>query len=192
MLRVVFLGAPGSGKGTQAVLLSEARGIPHISTGEMLRQAVADAAPLGQKVKGFLDRGELVPDAVMLEVIKERLNASDCREGFVLDGFPRTVEQVRQLDRMLAENGKPLTVALHLVVPDDVLIERIKARGAAGSGRSDDQGEVALHRLKVFLEQTAPAIALYKDSKIYKEVNGLGPIEEVRARIASALADGQS
>ncbi len=187
MLRVVFLGAPGSGKGTQAVFLSEAKGIPHISTGEMMRQAVAEGSALGQKVKGFLDRGELVPDQVVLDVIRARLGAKDCQSGFLLDGYPRTVPQVTQLDTMLSESGQQLTVALHLLVPEDVLVDRIKARGAAGSGRSDDQGQVALHRLKVFLEQTAPAIEQYRSREIYKEINGLGTIEEVRARVLAAL-----
>jgi adenylate kinase len=188
MLRLVFLGAPGSGKGTQSELLSKVKGIPHISTGEMMRAAVASGTPLGEQVKGILDRGELVPDAVMGEVIRTRLSQPDCGNGFVLDGFPRTVAQVAQLDQLLGAMGKPLTVALHLVVPESVLVDRIKARGAAGSGRSDDQGDVALHRLKVFMNQTAPAIELYRKRPIYKEINGLGAIDEIHGRILAATA----
>jgi adenylate kinase len=187
MSRIVLLGAPGAGKGTQALIISSLKAIPHISTGEMMRQAVAVGDELGCSVQGFLDRGELVPDEVMIQVIRERLKAKDCKKGFLLDGFPRTVPQMEQLQALLSETSQPLTLALHLVVPHDVLLERIKGRAAAGSGRSDDSGEVALRRLQVFLEQTAPAIELYKPLPIYREINGLGSVEEVKSRIIKVL-----
>ncbi len=188
-MRIVLLGAPGAGKGTQALLICQAKKIPHISTGEMMRQAVAKASPLGARVKGYLDRGELVPDEVVVEVIKDRLSADDCRSGFLLDGFPRTVAQTKRLDVLLSEMNLPLTHAVNLMVPREVLLERIRSRGASGSGRTDDKGEVALHRLTVFLEQTAPAIELYKGRKIYFEIDGIGSVEEVQSRVLAVLKD---
>jgi len=186
-MRIVLLGAPGAGKGTQALLICQAKKIPHISTGDMMRQAVARASALGSRVKGYLDRGELVPDDVVIEVIKDRLSADDCRNGFLLDGFPRTVEQSKRLDTLLSGMKLELTHAVNLMVPREVLLQRIMSRGASGSGRTDDKGDVALHRLTVFLEQTAPAIELYKGRKIYFEIEGLGSVDEVHQRVLTAL-----
>lgn len=186
-MRIVLLGPPGAGKGTQALLICKRFNVPHISTGDIMRAAVKSASPLGAKVKGYLDRGELVPDPIVVELIRERLLQDDCENGFLLDGFPRTIEQTHQLDKMLHENKLDLTHAVNLLVPRNILIERITKRGEVGSGRTDDTAAVALHRLNIFLEQTAPAIELYKGRSIYREIDGIGTIEAVTARIFAVL-----
>lgn len=186
-MRIILLGPPGAGKGTQAILLCQKKSLPHISTGEIMRTAVQEGTPLGSKVKSFLDKGELVPDQLVIDLIDERLGKPDCAQGFLLDGFPRTIEQANKLGELLEKRGKPIDRAINIVVPQDVLIERIVKRGASGAGRSDDTGEVALHRLNVFLQQTAPAIELYKADKAYREIDGLGSVEEVQGRILQAL-----
>ncbi len=186
-MRIVLMGPPGAGKGTQALNIVNACKIPHISTGDMMRAAVAEGQEVGKKVKGYLDRGELVPDDVVIEVIRQRLSKVDCANGFLLDGFPRTVEQAKKLDTLLQETNRPLTHIVDLVVPEDVLMDRIRKRGESGSGRSDDNVEVATKRLKVFLEQTAPVISYYRDGGRDIEINGLGTIEEVFRRIKGVL-----
>ncbi len=186
-MRIILLGPPGAGKGTQAVLICREKKVPHISTGEMMRQAVASDSALGKTVKDFLDRGALVPDDVVIAVIRERLAKPDCSKGFLLDGFPRTTEQTKRLDEMLKSLQLDITHAVNLVVPRDVLLERIQKRGESGAGRSDDAKEIALHRLNVFLEQTAPAIELYKGRPTYREVDGLGTVEEVFQRVVAIL-----
>lgn len=186
-MRIVLLGPPGAGKGTQAVILSKELKIPHISTGEMLREAVASGSPLGQRVKGILDSGELVPDAVVIDVVKDRLGRADCAPGFLLDGFPRTVDQARALTVVLKDLGRELTHVVDIAVPESVLIERIKGRGQAGSGRSDDSAEVAARRLEVYRAQTAPVAGFYRNLGQLAEVNGLGTIEEVSVRLRDAV-----
>lgn len=185
-LRIVFLGPPGAGKGTQAVLTSGKAGIPHISTGEMMRAAVQSGSDLGARVKQFLDRGELVPDDLMIEVIRDRLSRSDCRGGFLLDGFPRTVVQAQALDGLLSEMRMPLSHVISLDVPEDILLERIRKRGES-SGRSDDSVEVASRRLKVYWELTAPVSEFYRGSKRLCALDGLGSVEDVQKRISGAL-----
>lgn len=185
--RIVLLGPPGAGKGTQAVVVARDVKIPHISTGEILREAVASGSPLGLKVKGIMDAGGLVPDAVVIDVVRERLSRSDCATGFLLDGFPRTVGQAQALTGVLAEIGRPLTHVVDIVVPEHVLLERIKQRGQAGSGRSDDSLQIALQRLKVYWEQTAPVSGYYKSQGTLTEIDGLGSIEEVTARLKAVL-----
>jgi adenylate kinase len=186
--RIVILGPPGAGKGTQAVMICEALGIPHISTGEILRAAVAAESELGNKVKSFLDAGDLVPDQVIVDIMSERLQQEDCSNGFLLDGFPRTVNQAEMLDQVLSELSMELTQVIDLRVPDEVLIERIKGRAAASSGtRSDDTEEVAANRLQVYWEQTAPVSAFYRESGSMVELDGLGTIEEVNQRILDSL-----
>lgn len=186
-MRVIFLGPPGAGKGTQAALICQRGAIPHVSTGEMMRAAVGSGSPLGQKVKKFLDAGELVPDAVVIDVIRDRLGKADCKKGFLLDGFPRTVEQAQALSKLLAELNMPITHVLELKVPDSVLLERVRKRGEQGSGRSDDTEEVVAKRLQVYWKQTAPVTQYYKSVGAVREVDGLGTVEEVQARIAAIL-----
>lgn len=186
-LRIVMLGPPGAGKGTQAVLLAKSRAIPHISTGEILREAIANDSPLGREVKAVLDAGNLVSDKLMIDLIRQRLSKGDSDAGFVLDGFPRTLAQAQALSSLLGEMGKPLTNIVELNVSDSVLLERIRLRGAKGSGRSDDNVEVAARRLKVYWEQTAPVSAYYEERKELSKVDGLGTIEEVQNRISAGL-----
>jgi len=186
-MRIVLLGPPGAGKGTQAVLLAKTKKIPHISTGDMMRAAIAAGSESGKRLKQYLDKGELVPDALVIEIIKDRLSQADCKGGFLLDGFPRTVEQASALDKLLSQLKMGLTHVLEVSVPDDVLIERIRKRGADGSGRSDDTVEVATKRLQVYKTQTAPVTDYYnKHGKVIK-IEGLGSIEEVSARLLKAL-----
>lgn len=185
-MRIVLLGPPGAGKGTQAVLLTKELGIPHISTGDMLREAVASGSPLGQRVKGILDSGGLVSDDIVIDVVRDRLGRPDCAAGFLLDGFPRTVAQARALTTVLGDLGRPLTHVIDIAVPEHVLLDRIKSRGQS-SGRSDDSLEVAAKRLKVYWEQTAPVAAYYKGLGSLVEVNGLGAIDEVSALLRAAL-----
>lgn len=181
--RLVLLGPPGAGKGTQAILICQKKRIPHIATGNMMREAVGAGTPLGKKVKDYLDRGALVPDNLVIDLMRERLTQADCSTGFLLDGFPRTVEQARALDKLLAELKAPLSSVLELKVPEEVLIDRIRKRGESGSGRSDDNVEVATKRLQVYWEQTAPVSGYYRERGELVEVDGLGTIEEVGARL---------
>lgn len=180
--RLVLLGPPGAGKGTQATLLAKDLGIAHISTGEMMRAAVNSGNALGQRVKGFLDSGNLVPDDLVIEIIKDRLTQKDCIPGFILDGFPRTVNQAENLTKLLNDIKLPLTKVIDIVIAEEILLERIKSRG-----RSDDLSEVVANRLKTYWEQTAPVTAYYRSLNGVIEVNGLGTVEEVSERIKAVL-----
>ena len=187
-MRIVFLGPPGAGKGTQATLISRRLGIAHISTGEMLREEVAAGSPLGKQVKGILDAGELVPDAVMIEVIKSRISRPDCGAGFLLDGFPRTVNQAEELSALLGAMQKGLTHVIELKVPEEVLLERVRHRATQGAGtRSDDNDAVMAKRLAVYREQTAPVSAFYKAKGALFEVDGLGAVEDVQERLEQLI-----
>lgn len=188
-MRIVLLGPPGAGKGTQAVLIGKHYGIPHISTGDMLREQVASGTPLGIKVKSILDSGELVNDEVVMEVVEARLQRPDCAKGFLLDGVPRTVKQAEILEKMLIKHGTPLTGVVQLMVPENVLLERIRHRGGNGSGaRADDTAEVAAHRLQVYWTQTAPVASYYRERGALREINGVGTVEEVSERIFSIVS----
>ena len=184
---VVLLGPPGAGKGTQAVMVSGSLGIAHISTGEIMRAAVAENSELGVKVKHYLDQGVLVPDDLVVDLIHDRILHEDCKSGFLLDGFPRTVEQARSLDKLLSGMNKSITHIVDITVPENVLIERIKKRGESGSGRSDDNVEMAAKRLQVYWQQTSPLTAMYRESRKVEEVDGLGTIEEVNERIMKII-----
>lgn len=186
-MRIILLGPPGAGKGTQAILLARDAKICHISTGEMMRSAIASGSTLGKKVKGFMDAGELVPDATVIDLIRERLSQPDCAPGFLLDGFPRTVDQAKALTTLLAEMKKPISHVVELKVPDQVLIERVKKRGESGSGRSDDTEEVLAKRLQVYWKQTAPVTQYYREIGNVVEVDGLATIEEVHARVMQSV-----
>lgn len=189
MTRVILLGPPGAGKGTQGIVVCGELGIPHISTGDILRSAVSRQTSLGLEAKKFMDQGALVPDSLVIGLMKERLAETDAEKGFLLDGFPRTVAQSEALDLMLKEVGKPVTHVIDLKVPETVLLERISKRAEGGSGRSDDNMQVANERLKVYWEQTAPVSQYYKAQGTYKEVDGLGTVEEVTSRVIEALSE---
>ena len=188
-MRIVLLGAPGSGKGTQAALLKEHFKIPHISTGVLLREAVARATPLGKRAKVIMDRGDLVPDAVMLDLIEERLSAPDTARGFILDGYPRNIAQAESLDAVLDRLGRPVEEAVLIEVDPDLVVQRIARRGAEES-RSDDAGDVVRNRLRVYEEQTAPVAGYYADQGLLTRVLGEGAIEEVQDRILGMLSLG--
>lgn len=185
-MRVVLLGPPGAGKGTQAALICKKFSIPHISTGDILREQVASGSPLGLKVKSVLDAGELVSDELVMQVVEARLSRPDCSQGFLLDGVPRTVIQAEILNAIMAKGDIQLTGVVQVLVPEDVLLERIRLRGG-GSARSDDTLEVAVRRLQVYREQTAPVAAFYQETGLLRGVDGVGTVEEVFARILSAL-----
>lgn len=187
-MRLIFLGAPGSGKGTQAKLLSQRLGIPQISTGEMLREAVRAGTELGRQAKAIMEAGELVPDDVIIGLIRERLKEADARGGFILDGFPRTPQQAAALDRLLEEgNFDGLTSVLNLSVPEDVLVNRMLGR-AASENRTDDRPETIRERLAVYRRKTEPLIGFYKERGLLTDVDGSGDIEAIAGRIDRAIA----
>jgi adenylate kinase len=186
-MRIVLLGPPGAGKGTQAVMLAENKSVPHISTGDIFRAAVASGSELGKQASSYMDSGKLVPDDLVIGLVKERLVEPDCSDGFLLDGFPRTVDQAQALTALFQELGMENIRVVELVVPDEVLIDRIKKRGESGSGRSDDSVEVARLRLKEYYEKTAPVSSYYKTEGALIEIDGLGTIEEVHDRVVQAL-----
>lgn len=185
-MRIVLLGPPGAGKGTQAVLLSKSLSVPHISTGEMMREAVTSGNDLGLQVKSFLDRGQLAPDDLVIKVVRERLARADCVKGFVLDGFPRNVAQAKVLTDILTELNVGSVHVVELVVPEEILVERIAGR-KVGSGRTDDDAKVAAERIKVFRDQTVPMIAYYKSRNEAHEVAGVASVDEVHGRILEAI-----
>ncbi|ACA99048.1 MULTISPECIES: adenylate kinase [Cyanophyceae] len=182
-VRLIFLGPPGAGKGTQAQVLAESCGIPHISTGEILRAAIANQTELGQQAQGFVDRGELVPDSLILNLIRERLQEQDAQQGWILDGFPRNVSQAEFLNTLLTELKQQCDVALNLEVPDATLVERLLSRG-----RKDDNQETIRRRLEVYREQTAPVIDFYQKQGSLKSVDGDRSLEEVTAALEQAIA----
>ncbi len=187
MIKVVFLGPPGAGKGTQAVRIAEKYNVPHISTGDILRAAVKEGTELGKLAKSYMDRGELVPDEVIIGIIKERLSQPDVRErGFILDGFPRTLKQAEALDQLLSELNMPLDRVIYLNVDDEEIVKRLLARG-----RADDTEEVIRNRLKVYREQTAPLIDYYAEKCLLAEIYGVGEIDEITKKIEEALGLGE-
>lgn len=185
--RLLLIGPPGAGKGTQAVELSNAYGIPAISTGDIFRANVSGGTPLGVQAKAFMDRGEYVPDSLTNDLVRDRLAQSDVADGFLLDGYPRTIEQVRELDVMLADAGTQLDAVVLLTADTDEVVTRLLKR-ATEQGRADDTEDVIRRRLEVYAEQTAPLIEVYGERDLVAEVNGLGTVEEVTERIRQALA----
>ena len=179
-MRLVLLGPPGAGKGTQAVLLSEKLGVPHISTGDLFRANIGEGTPLGVEAKSYIDAGKLVPTDVTARMVKSRLEEADAAEGFLLDGFPRTVEQAEILKDLLAEKGQNLDGVLNFVVSEDVVVERMLARG-----RADDNEETIRTRLGVYRDETAPLIEHYGDQIISIEAEG--EVEEINDRAMAAL-----
>ena len=184
-LNLILTGPPGAGKGTQAKRLMDRCRIPQISTGDMLREAVASGSALGQRVKGIMDRGELVPNEVVIELVRERLARPDCSAGFILDGFPRTADQAKVLDEILQQLGRePVRVAC-LDVPEQELIDRILSRG---EGRADDNEETVRRRLEVYQTETAPILDHYVAA--LQRIDGVGSFDEIAERLAGALGTG--
>jgi adenylate kinase len=192
-MRLVMLGPPGAGKGTQATKIATRLGIPQLSTGDMLREAVASRSTSGLRAKRIMDRGELVPDDVVVSVVINRIDHSDAANGFILDGFPRTVTQAEALDQELATRGIKLDAVLKLEVDEDALLDRIRGRAqqAANNGesiRSDDNPEVFKARLDVYRAQTAPVTEYYRSQGLLNTVDGLQSIDVVTEELAAALA----
>jgi len=190
-VNLVLFGPPGAGKGTQSKIITEKRGLPQLSTGDMLRAAIEAGTPLGLAVKATMARGELVSDETVIRIIAERYDQSDCANGAVFDGFPRTIPQAEALDRMLAERGRKIDLVLELKVDDAVLLSRVEARIKAGGVlRSDDTPETLAHRLGVYYKNTAPLIDFYRGQGKLKTVDGMAPVEVVTAQIAAVLDGG--
>lgn len=212
-MKLVILGAPGAGKGTQAVKLSEKLHVPHISTGDIFRNNIKDGTPLGKLAKGFIDSGALVPDEVTIGIIKDRLVQEDCKNGFILDGFPRTIPQAESLDDVLAEMGTALDYVVDIFVGDEVIIKRLSGRricpecnmsyhvdfneparkgicancGAKLIQREDDREETIINRLKTYHNQTEPLIGYYKGKGNLLEVKGQDKIADTTAEVYKAL-----
>ncbi len=210
---ILFLGAPGAGKGTQAAMISEKLGIPHISTGDIFREAVAKGTELGKKAKEYMDKGELVPDEIVIGIVKERISQPDCEKGCILDGFPRTVAQAEALDRALAEMGRKVDYVINVNVSKEEIVNRLTGRRTCKScgkvyhvifnppakenvcdvcggelyQRDDDSEETVLNRLSVYEEKTAPLIKYYKNSGVLYDVDGERSVEEVTAQIERIL-----
>ncbi|MEJ5299923.1 MAG: adenylate kinase [Thermodesulforhabdaceae bacterium] len=212
-MNIILLGPPGAGKGTQAKRLIERYGIPQISTGDMLRAAVAEKTPLGLEAKKYMDAGQLVPDSVVIGLVKERIQKDDCKKGYMLDGFPRNVSQAETLDKMLSELGQKIDHVVCIEVPEDELVQRLTGRRTCrqcGAGyhvmfdppkkdgvcdkcggelyqRDDDNVQTVTSRLKVYKDQTEPLIAYYEKQGKLRRINGLGSIDEIFNRIVAVL-----
>ena len=212
-MRIILLGPPGAGKGTQAKDLVNKYGIPQISTGDILRKNLAEKTPLGLEAKKFMDKGELVPDSVVVGIVKERLKEADCKPGYILDGFPRTVPQAESLDAALADMKTPLDKVLSIEVPDEELVKRLSGRRTCKScqegyhvmfkkpkvegkcdkcggelyQRDDDKEEAIMNRLKVYQSSTAPLIDYYKGKGLLSSINGVGAMGDILKRMVTAL-----
>jgi len=188
-MRLILLGPPGAGKGTQAQRIVEAFDIAQLSTGDMLRAAVAAETPVGLQAKEIMARGELVTDSVVIQIVSDRIDEPDCANGFILDGFPRTVRQAEALETLLESKGMQLNTTVELSVDEAVLLSRIEKRAAesAGGARADDNAEALKKRLDVYREQTAPLIEFYKGKGLLRSVDGMQPIDAVTASIMAVL-----
>lgn len=191
-MNIILLGPPGAGKGTQAQRLQEKHGLIQLSTGDMLRAAVASGSEVGRKAKTIMDAGNLVPDEVVVQIISERLDQPDATEhGAILDGFPRTTAQAEALDRMLAAKGRTLDAVVELTVDEGILLERIQKRAAeTGGQRADDNAETLRNRLAVYREQTAPIVPYYESKGMLTRIDGMAPIETVTRELEKVLGLG--
>ncbi|HEV7292017.1 MAG TPA: adenylate kinase [Devosia sp.] len=187
-MRLILLGPPGAGKGTQAKILVEDYGIPQLSTGDILRAAIAAQTPLGLEAKAIVDRGDLVSDTIVNGIVSERIDAEDCQPGFILDGFPRTIAQADALDQMLAQKGMKLDAVVELKADADELVRRVIQRARdSGGARADDNEEVLRKRLGVYAEQTAPLVNYYSQKGLLKTVDGMAPVDQVTSAIKTAF-----
>jgi adenylate kinase len=187
-VNLVLFGPPGAGKGTQSKIITQKRGLPQLSTGDMLRAAIEAGTPLGLAVKATMAKGELVSDETVIRIIAERYDQPDCKAGAVFDGFPRTIPQAEALDTMLAERGRKIDLVLELKVDDAVLLSRVEARIKAGGVlRSDDTPDTLARRLEVYYKNTAPLIDFYRGQGKLVTVDGMAPVEAVTAQIAGIL-----
>lgn len=193
-MRLILLGPPGAGKGTQAQLLMERHDIRQLSTGDMLRAAVKAETPMGLKAKDIMARGDLVPDEVVVEIVSDRIEDPDCENGFILDGFPRTVAQAEALEAMLKDHGIGLDAVVELKVDEAALAERVEKRAAEASGpvREDDTVEALRHRLNVYRDQTAPLIDFYRSRGKLVSVDGMQSIESVSHDIETVVSEAKS
>jgi adenylate kinase len=185
-MNVMLFGPPGAGKGTQGYRLSEAYGIPVISTGDILRAAVREGTVLGKEAQGYMDRGALVPDEVVIGIVRERLSQDDTKAGFILDGFPRTIPQAEALMRILREDNRPIEHVISIEVPEEELRQRLAGRRGA-EGRQDDTETAIRHRLEVYHRETAPLIAYYRQRGLLRPVIGMGTVDDVFQRILAVL-----
>lgn len=212
-MKIVMLGAPGAGKGTQAIKISEKYGLPHISTGDIFRYNIRNNTELGLKAKAYMDKGELVPDELTVSILLDRVAKEDCSRGYILDGYPRTIPQAEVLEEALSKNGESIDFAVNVVVPDEVIIDRMAGRRACTNCgetyhvvfkktakedvcdrcgnelvlRADDKPETVKSRLDIYHKQTEPLEEFYKNKGVYKEVDGTKPLEEVFADICTLL-----
>jgi adenylate kinase len=187
-MRLILFGPPGAGKGTQATAISDMFSLVHIATGDIFRENVRNKTELGQRAQQFMDRGELVPDEVVIAMIEDRITQDDTAGGFLLDGFPRTVPQAKALDDISAVGGHAIDGVIRLLVSDEELLSRLLGR-AADQGRSDDTQEVIENRLAVYRDETEPLIAFYRERDLLHEVDGEGDISEVRERVLDAVRE---
>ncbi|MGA6128306.1 MULTISPECIES: adenylate kinase [unclassified Microbacterium] len=185
--RLLIIGPQGSGKGTQGARIAERLGIPTVSTGDVFRANVKDGTDLGLKVKAIIDAGDLVPDELTSEIVRDRLSQEDAAHGFLLDGYPRNLTQVGHLDGFLEQRGEPLTAVIELSVPRDESIARLSRR-AAEQGRADDNEESIAKRLSIYESETAPILDVYRERGIVDEIDGVGSLDEITERITAALA----
>lgn len=212
-MRLILLGAPGAGKGTQAEMLTKLYGIPCISTGNIFRENISNGTDLGKQAKAYMDEGKLVPDSLVIELVKSRITADDCKNGMIFDGFPRTIPQAEALDVMLKELNIPIDFVINVDVPDELIVDRMSGRTVCGScgasyhkvnkiekvagecdlcegtlmQRDDDKAETVKKRLDIYHEQTEPLIAYYKTQGKVVDIDGVGAVEEVRDRVKKAL-----
>lgn len=183
-MKIILFGPPGAGKGTQATLIQNHYAIPHLSTGNIFREAISNETELGKKVKSILDSGDLVPDQTVVDLIAEEIKKEKYSRGYILDGFPRTVKQAKSFDKILEKKGQTLDAFIFLSVPEEELIRRILSRG---EGRSDDTKEGVKKRLNVYYKETEPVKQYYQKHDVVFEVNGTGTVEEIFSRIKSVL-----